>query len=201
MKIRPKDREYEDNQLYANMCHLSGALENDSDVWQCQKVLADVAVHKPRTFLEVGTRTGLLPLKVALAHPEIHVYGVDTVSAFLDIANTRCDKFHLQDKCLRLYYCEQDMHDLSSHVEVGYVCSIGVLEHSHNPKLALSEIFRVCHRRVYLEIDLAHDEKYAGSHYTTETQPEDWLSMLPKDHGFDLRWVRIGNTLTIEGTK
>ena len=99
---------------------------------------------------------------------------------------------------INLGYICCDMHELPCLDDsFDYVFSIGVLEHAHDPAKAISEIFRVCSGRVYLDIDCANLTRDAGSHYTVGAEPEDWLKLCPPEA--QLQWIYSGDVLCIRG--
>lgn len=200
MKLRGKDATYLTNQGSANIAHANALLENPDDHAKAERILDDVEQFLPETILEIGTRLGLIPFRLARAYPTIltrgGVWGIDIVPEFIEIARARAK---LVPSEVTPVYEVADMHQLPF-LDRGmeYVFSIAVMEHAHDPASAIAEAFRVCSNRIYLEIDLCPNDR-SGSHYTVETDPDDWLDLCPQD--FTLRHTICGRNLTIEGQR
>ena len=199
MHLRPKDEAYEKNQLFGNLVHVNGEFENDDDVRKAKAIAGDIKACGASRVLEVGTRLGLAPFIIArtVRHLEI-VAGVDIVEDFINIARIRGKYVSANNPSINLGYICCDMHELPCLDDsFDYVFSIGVLEHAHDPAKAISEIFRVCSGRVYLDIDCANLTRDAGSHYTVGAEPEDWLKLCPPEA--QLQWIYSGDVLCIRG--
>ena len=198
MIIKPKDTVYEAGQRKVNLVHSGLSFENQGDVDAARSVAADVAISKASSFLEVGTRLGLVPLHVASV-PGLHrCVGVDIVEEFINIANMRME-IH-QVRGLRPEYAIADMHDLPyQDGEFDYVCCMAALEHAHDPYKAMQEVCRVSNNRIYFTIDLCNtrDADKTLGHYTVNTKAADWLAMLHDD--FHVNHTVFADALTIEG--
>jgi len=199
MKIREKDHLYDRSQRIVNMVHSNLLLENADDAAKADLVLGDVMKHKCQTFLEVGTRLGLVPLYVASFGVERSV-GIDLVPQFIKIAKLRSAEVSDVKEFQQPEYIIADMHVLPfEDQEFDYVCSHAALEHAHDPAKAMAEIFRVASDRIYLTIDLCNTK--AGltvqGHYSVRAKPQDWLDLVPE--GFTVKHTMIADELTIEG--
>ncbi len=184
--------QYLHNQQQVNVQHSTGVLEDVGDVLAMEDVLKDIQTHPDvETVLEVGCRLGYGPWAVQRRFRNVMAFGCDVVPAFIDIAKVRGGA----------EYYVWDLHDEPPEeldTVFDYVFSQGVLEHVHNPRVALDNLVSVTGGRFYHKIDCSPAPN--PSHYTVAT-PEEWVEWFAEIISHKrFRWTVVGNVLTIEGT-